>query len=84
MSARVAEERRRIFGHGSTEEEEKSHKGSVIHAKGCELSAWKQFQISPPIKKGAQSKAIADTRWVLTRKVVDGKKTAKARLVGKV
>ena len=35
------------------------------------------------IKEGGCSKAIADTCWALTWKVVDGKKTARSRFVVK-
>ena len=75
MSARVTEARNRISGQGSAEAEERLHKDWVSHAKGRELSAWAQFEVASPTKKGAYSKAVVDARLALTWKVVGGKET---------
>ena len=79
----ASEERNRNLGQESTGEEEKLHRDLVRDAKERELSARKQFKVCSPIKGGALSKAIVDTRWVLTWEVVDGKKTGMARLAAK-
>ena len=47
------------------------------------MDAWEHFRVLSPKKSGTQSKDLVDARWVLTRKEVDGEKTAKARLVAK-
>ena len=83
MSAWVAEERNRMRGQELTEEEEKLEKGSASEAKERELRARKQFNVSPLIKGGNQSQAIAETPWVLTWKVLGGRKPAKAQLMAK-
>ena len=43
------------------------------------LAAWKIFDVFEKREVGNVSKQIARTRWVLTRKMVDGRKSAAAR-----
>ena len=61
-SAWVAEESSRILGLESTGEREKMRRDLVSDAKDRRLSAWKQFELSSPIREGARSKATVDTR----------------------
>ena len=47
------------------------------------MDASKQFKVSAPVKMGAQTKEVVDTRWALTWEEADGKGAAKARPVAK-
>ena len=62
-----------------TGSEGRVHADLAQKAKVGEYEAWQQCKVSPPVKMGAQFKDSVDTRWVLTRKEVDGVKTVKAR-----
>ena len=62
------------------EEAERLHAYLAGKAKGRGLEPQKQFKVSPTVKMGAQYKDVADTRWVVTRREVEGAKTVKARL----
>ena len=81
LSARVAEGRERILGWELAGKGAKLHNGQASEEKERELSTWKLFKILSLIREGASSKGIAGTRLALTWKVVDAKKTAKARFV---
>ena len=59
------------------------HADLVRGAKERELGAWKQFKVFSLVQMGAQIKDVVDTRWVLTWKEVEGKKTALACLVAR-
>ena len=50
-------------------------------AKDRELDAWCKFKVSSPASWKNVAKDIADTRWVLTWKSVEGGRTVKARTV---
>ena len=52
-------------------------------AKTEELDAWRKFVAYEPRKNGSVSRQIAQARWVLTWKMMDGQKSAKARVVAK-
>ena len=52
-------------------------------AKTRELDSLGKFQVFSPIALGKVSKEVVDTRWVLTWKDVEGKRTVKARLVAR-
>ena len=52
-------------------------------AKGREHASWKRLKDFRPVKEDAQSKAVADTRWALTREIVEGKEDGKARSAAK-
>ena len=78
MFAWVTGERKRFLAQESMEEEGALQEDLGRGTKGRELSASKRFKVCPPIKEGARRKAVADTLWVLTWKVADGKKTVKA------
>ena len=53
----------------------------VRSAKGRGYRAWGEFKVFPPVKRGAPTKAAANSRWVIARKIVDGARNVKARLV---
>ena len=55
----------------------------VNAAKGRGLDAWCKFQVSPPVPQATVEKDVVETRWVLTWKDLDGKRTVKARLVAR-
>ena len=52
-------------------------------AKGRELRAWCKFEVFLPVEGGAPSKAAANCQRVLARRMVGGKRDAKARLAAK-
>ena len=52
-------------------------------AKNRELDAWRKFQVSPPVPQKSVTKEVVETRWVLTWKDLEGKRTVKARLVAR-
>ena len=81
VPARVADERNRVLGAELSPEEEEQHAALLQAAKMEELVARQKFDIPEPRIGGNVSKQIAQARWVLTRKMVDGRKSVKARLV---
>ena len=66
-----------------TESEGRTFSDLVNKAKVRELGAREPFRVFSPAQPGTQSKDLVDTRWVLTRKEVEGEKTVKARKVAK-
>ena len=48
------------------------HADHVRKAKAREVGAWEQVKVSSPVKIGAESKEMVDTRSAPTRKEVDG------------
>ena len=52
-------------------------------AQGRELDAWGQPKVFSPVKMGSHPEDVADTRWLLTWKEVEGAKTVKARFAVK-
>ena len=79
----MADERNRISGQELTPEEEARRADLAQAGKSRELEAWEKFDVSSPREVGEEQKQIVQTRRVLTRKMADGKKCAKARLVTK-
>ena len=73
----------RVLGQGFTEEEEKLHGGLSSAAMEREPNAWENFKALQPPRRRTPSKSVVDTRWALTRRMVDGEKDVKARLVAK-
>ena len=69
ISERAAEERSRVAGKG----EEKAHGGLPTAAKERERCAWEKFRVFKPVRESTLSKSVADTRRVLTWKMVGGK-----------
>ena len=63
--------------------DEQSHADLVRDSKTRELAARGEFDVYTPRSTDGASKEIVRTRWVLTRKMADGKKCVKARLVAK-
>ena len=51
---------------------------SVSAARKREVGDRKMSKVSQPVKEGALSKSIVDACWAIPRKMVDGKKDAKA------
>ena len=62
---------------------ERCARGSDRPAKERQLVAWKGFKVFRPGEEDALSKAVVDTRWVLTWKMVGSKEDVKARPVAK-
>ena len=52
------------------------HEDMARDAEAEELDAWKQFKELEPFKEKDKSKAVGNTRWMLTWKLVDGKMCA--------
>ena len=52
-------------------------------AKIEEIDAWETLDAFDPRRDGEVSEKVAQTRWVITRKVVDGRRSVRARLVAK-
>ena len=55
------------------------HEVEVIQAKQVELQNWKDMEVYEEIKD--QGQKVISTRWVITEKICEGQKGAKARLV---
>ena len=72
LPTRVAEERRRVSGQESSEEEERLHADLARKADERKLDEWDQFEVFSPVKMGAQAEDVVNTRWALTWKVVGG------------
>ena len=53
----------------------------VIQAKQVELQNWKDMEVYEEIKD--QGQKVISTRWVITEKICEGQKGAKARLVAR-
>ena len=84
LGERTAEGRSRILGQELPEEEEgeeeKSHGGLVNAAKERALAALKKLKVFKPVKAGAPPvKAVVNTCRVLSWKMAEGKKDARAR-----
>ena len=60
-----------------------THVALIRAAEDRELRCWSKLQIFETVKQDKSPKAIADTRRVLRRKMVDGRWDAKGRLVAK-
>ena len=55
----------------------------VAAAMNRQMDAWCKFKVFSPVPWRDVAKDMVDTRWVLTWKLVDGKRTVKARLVAR-
>ena len=82
-SARVPDECNRVLGQELLPAEEAQHADLVEAATLKEVDAWRRFDVFEPRRQGTAWKQIAQTRWVLTWKMVNGKKCGKAKLVAK-
>ena len=81
IPARVADECNRVLRQELSPAEEERHAELVAAAKHEKLPAWKTFDVCEPRKQQNVSEQIAQTRWVITWKMVDGRRNVKARLV---
>ena len=59
--------------------EDRAHADLVRKPTGRVLEAWRQFKVFLPVKMGAQTEDVADTRRALTWEEVEGQRTGKAR-----
>ena len=81
ISAWVADECNRILGQELPREAEEMRADLANEGKRRELAARDKFDVSSPLRACKVQTQIVQTRWVLTRKMVEGKKCVKARLV---
>ena len=82
-TAKAADACNRISGQELPPEKELLYEKDVLAAKTRELDAWTQFKVFNPLEPGRCTKEVVGARWVLTRKMVEGVKTVKARLAAK-
>ena len=68
---------------GSSALEAKEHAACVKAAKDRGLAALRKFHVFEHLREGASSNAVADSRWALTWKTLDGQSNVKARPVPK-
>ena len=80
-SAWVADERSGVLGRELSPREEEQHAELVPAANIKELKAWEKFDVCEALKADNPSRQIAQTRWVLTWKMVDAQNSVEARLV---
>ena len=80
-SAWFADECNRVLAQELSPEDEKMNAGLFQEAKLRDLAAWGKFDVYFQRNARNVSKEIAQTRWVLTWKMVDDKKRVKARLL---
>ena len=66
VSAWVADAYNRILGQELTVEEEMACQEMVHEGEIKKLEAWKKFKVFSPVKEGAISKKVIDSRWALT------------------
>ena len=83
ITARAAAQCERPLGQGLSAAAANRFSKGVRDAKKRELDAWCKFQVSSPVLWKNVAKDIVDTRWVLTWKSAEGRRTAKARLVAR-
>ena len=83
LAAWIAAQCGRPLGQELSSDDVNRFAAEVGAAKNRELGAWCKFQVFSPVlwKKGA--KDIADTRWVLLWKSVEGRRAVKAQLVAR-
>ena len=83
LTAWIAAQCDRPLGQKLPREDENRFAKEVGAAKTREMDAWCKFKVFSPVLWKNVAKDIADTRWVLTWKLVGGKRTVKARLVAR-
>ena len=81
ISAWVADECDRILRQELTLEEAEVHANLATAGKQRELADWREFDVFSPHEACKAQKQIVQTRWVLTWKMVEGKKCVEAHLV---
>ena len=72
-----------MLGQKLPPEEEQLYEKDVLGAGTRVLDAWNQFKVFSPLEPGRCAEEVVGTRWALTWKMVEGVKTAQARLVAK-
>ena len=83
ISPRVADECNRALGQDSSLDEEQFHADLVREGKLRELAAWKKYDVPTQRDQCQVSKQVVQARWVLTWKMVDGRRCVEARPVAK-
>ena len=66
----VAEECNRVLGQAFMEDEGSLMGDLLGAARERELDAWKQIEVARPPQEAGNSKSVADTRRVLTQKML--------------
>ena len=83
ISAWVAEGCNRVSGQELSGAEEKSHAAPAKAAEVEVMQPWGSFEVFELLEEQNLTKTVVNTRWVLTWKIMDGRKCVEARLVGK-
>ena len=81
--ARVVGECNLFLSQELIEEEGEVHADSARDAQAKEPYAWTHFEVNELFKETNNTKAVVNTRLVLTQKLMDGKKSVMARLAAK-
>ena len=71
------------MGQALTEEEERVQVDLAKLGKARESDSWTRPNVFPPEKMGAQTEDVVDSRWVLTRKEVEGWGAAQTHVLPK-
>ena len=83
LTACVAAQCDRPLGQELSWTAEQRFEKEVAAAKGRELDAWCKFLAFYPVPKAKVMEDVVETRWVLTWKDLDGKRTVKVRLAAR-
>ena len=83
LTAWVAAQCERPLGQELSSVDEQRFVKEVEAAKCRGLDAWCKFQVFSPVPQTKVTKDVVETRWVLTWKALEGKRTLKARLVSR-
>ena len=83
LTAWAAKSCDRPLGQELSKEDELRFSKDVDAAKTRELDAWCKFQVFSPVSPKSVTKGVVETRWVLTWKDLEGKRTVTARLVAR-
>ena len=70
--------RNRVAGQELSEEGEHLHEAAARGSKVTEVHTWKRPRAPGPQEESDVSKALVSTRWVIARRMVDGKKCVEA------
>ena len=76
----VTVERNRVLVQELSGEEEKLRGDLARGAEVKEVHTWKRFRAPGPLEESDVSRALVSTRWVIARRMVDGKKCVEALL----
>ena len=81
-SAWIAGQCNRVLGQALAQEEEKLHGGSREYGQGGGAAGFSEFKVLQPLERGAPTKSIVGTRWVVIwklRRLVWLRKTTRVR-----